>query len=64
MQELNLTPFQAIVLIVLLLLLSIILYHFKSQTVIDLEEDNQTNQITAVSMRYGAYIQAQGNYYN
>lgn len=64
MQELNLTPFQAIVLIVLLLLLSIILYHFKSQTVIDLEEDNQTNQIAPVSMRYGAYIQAQGNNYN
>lgn len=64
MQELNLTPFQSIVLVVLLLLLSIVLYHFKSQTAIDLEEDNQTTQITPVSIRYGAYIQAQGNYYN
>ncbi|GAB6737991.1 hypothetical protein BOVMAS36_01330 [Streptococcus uberis] len=62
-QELNLTPFQAIVLIVLLLLLSAVLSHFKSHTVIEIEEDNQT-PVRAVSTRYGAYIQSQGNYCN
>lgn len=62
-QELNLTPFQTIVLIVLLLLLSAILSHFKSHTVIDIEEDIQT-PARAVSTRYGAYIQSQGKYYN
>lgn len=62
-QELNLTPSQAIVLIVLLLLLLVILSHFKSQTVIEIEEDIQTPART-VSTRYGAYIQSQGKYYN
>lgn len=44
MQELDLTPFQTIFLNVLLLLLSAILSHFKSHTVIDIEEKIQIYQ--------------------
>lgn len=63
MQELNLTPMQYLITFLILLLLMVILSHFKSYTVIDIEEDDQT-LVRPVSMRYGAYIQAQGNYYN
>lgn len=63
MQELNLTPMQYLITLLGLLLLMVILSHFKSHTVIDIEEDDQT-LVRAVSTRYGAYIQSQGNYYN
>lgn len=62
-QELNLTPTQAIISIILLLLLSALLSHFKSHTVIDIKEDTNI-PIRSVSTRYGAYIQSQGKYYN
>lgn len=63
MQELNLTPMQYLITLLALLLLMVILSHFKSYTVIDIEEDDQT-LVRPVSTRYGAYIQSQGNYYN
>lgn len=63
MQELNLTPMQYLITLLVLLLLMVILSHFKSHTVIDIDEDIQT-PTRPLSTRYGAYIQSQGNYYN
>ncbi|MGT2933652.1 hypothetical protein [Streptococcus catagoni] len=61
--ELNLTPAQAIIMVILLIVLSAILSHFKSYTVIEIEDDKQT-PVRPVSTRYGAYIQSQGRYFN
>lgn len=62
-QELNLTPMQYLITVLALLLLMVILSHYKSHTVIDIEEDTNI-PIRPVSTRYGAYIQSQGKYYN
>lgn len=63
MQELNLTPMQYLITLLGLLLLMVILSHFKSHTVIEIKYDDQT-LARPVSTRYGAYIQSQGKYYN
>ncbi|RFE00910.1 hypothetical protein [Streptococcus parauberis] len=63
MQELNLTPMQYLITLLVLLLLTVILNHFKSHTAIDLPEIEQEPRPTGNPL-YGAYIQAQGNYYN
>lgn len=63
MQELNLTPMQYLITVLVLLLLMVILSHFKSHTAIDLPELGQEPRPTGNPL-YGAYIQSQGNYYN
>lgn len=63
MQELNLTPIQYLGTLLALLLLMVILSHFKSYTAIDLPELEPEPKPTGNPL-YGAYIQSQGNYYN
>lgn len=57
--ELNLTPLQYLLTLLALLLLMVILSHFKSYAAIDLPEPKPTGDPL-----YGAYMQSQGNYYN
>lgn len=65
--ELNLTPTQALVLIALITVALIFLWLKKSYYQLDIEprvdtvEDKTTDQLNDC---FGAYIQAQGNYYN
>ena len=61
--ELNVTPIQYLGTLLLLLLLMVILNHFKSYTAIELPEIEPEPRPTGNPL-YGAYIQAQGNYYN
>lgn len=67
MAELNLTPFQTVVLILLITVALVFLWCKKSYYQLDIkpkadtEGDNATRNIQET---YGAYIQAQGNYYN
>lgn len=63
MQELNLTPIQYLGTLLVLLLLMVILSHFKSYTAIDLPELEPEPKPTGNPL-YGAYMQSQGNYYN
>lgn len=63
MQELNLSPMQGFILIIALCLLNALISHFKSYTVIDIEEHYQA-QSRPASDRYGAYLQSQSKYYN
>ncbi|HEN0625915.1 hypothetical protein V2U79_06725 [Streptococcus agalactiae] len=63
MQELNLTPMQYIFTLLGLLLLMVILSHFKSHTSIDLPEIEPEPKQTG-NPYYGAYIQSQSHYYN
>ncbi|GAB6697574.1 hypothetical protein BOVMAS02_14740 [Streptococcus uberis] len=62
-QELNLTPKQTLILIVVLLLILAISRRFKSYVVIDIEEDKQ-QPTRPLEARYGAFIQSQGKYHN
>lgn len=57
--ELNLTPIQYLTDLLLLLLLMVILSHFKSYSVIELPERKPTG-----NPYYGACIQSQSKYYN
>ena len=61
--ELNLTPMQYLITLLLLLLLMGILSHFKSYSVIDLPELEPEPKPTGNPL-YGAYMQSQGKYYN
>lgn len=61
--ELNLTPMQYLGTLFPLLLLMVILSHFKSYTAIDLLEFEPEQKPTG-SPSYGAYIQSQSKYYN
>lgn len=61
--ELNLTPIQYLDTLLLLLLLMVILSHFKSYTAIDLPEV-EPEQKTTGNPYYGACIQSQSKYYN
>lgn len=63
MQELNLTPMQYLITVLALLLLMVILSHFKSHTAIDLPELKPEPRPTG-NPYYGAYLQSQSNYYN
>lgn len=63
MQELNLTPMQYLITFLVLLLLMVILSHFKSYTAIDLPELEPEPKPTSNPL-YGAYLQSQSNYYN
>lgn len=63
LNELNLTPMQYLITFLVLLLLMVILSHFKSYTAIDLPELEPETRPTGNPL-YGAYIQSQGNYYN
>lgn len=63
MQELNLTPMQYLITFLVLLLLMVILSHFKSHTAIDLPELEQEPKPVG-NPCYGAYLQSQSNYYN
>lgn len=63
MQELNLTPMQYLITLLVLLLLMVILSHFKSYTAIELP-DIEPEPMPTGNPLYGAYIQSQGNYYN
>ncbi|MGT2702304.1 hypothetical protein [Streptococcus parauberis] len=61
--ELNLTPMQYLLTLLALLLLMVILSHFKSYIDIDLPELEPEPKPTGNPL-YGAYMQSQGNYYN
>ena len=61
--ELNLTPIQYLITLFALLLLMVILSHFKSYTAIDLPEVEPEQKPTG-SPYYGAYLQSQSKYYN
>ncbi len=61
--ELNLTPTQYIITLLVLLLLMVILSHFKSYTAIDLP-DIEPEPKPTVNPLYGAYMQSQSKYYN
>ncbi|QGG97833.1 hypothetical protein EA459_03750 [Streptococcus dysgalactiae subsp. dysgalactiae] len=63
MQELNLTPMQYLITVLALLLLMVILSHFKSHTTIELPELDQEPTPTR-NPYYGAYLQSQSHYYN
>ena len=63
MQELNLTPIQYLITLLALLLLMVILSHFKSYIAIELPELEPEPKQTGNPL-YGAYLQSQGNYYN
>ncbi|OHY29959.1 hypothetical protein BI362_06500 [Streptococcus parauberis] len=63
MQELNLTPMQYLLTLLAMLLLMVILSHFKSYSVIDLPDIEPEPKQTGNPL-YGAYLQSQGNYYN
>ena len=61
--ELNLTPIQYFGTLLLLLLLMVILNHFKSYTAIELPEIEPEQKPTGSSY-YRACIQSQSKYYN
>lgn len=61
--ELNLTPTQYIITLLVLLLLMVILSHFKSYTAIDLPDIEPEPKPTC-NPYYGAYMQSQSKYYN
>ena len=61
--ELNLTPIQYLITLFALLLLIVILSHFKSYTAIDLPEVEAEQKPTG-NPYYGAYLQSQSKYYN
>lgn len=61
--ELNLTPIQYLGTLLVLLLLMVILNHFKSYIDIDLPDIKQEPKPTGNPL-YGAYIQSQSKYYN
>ena len=61
--ELNLTPMQYLGTLFPLLLLMVILSHFKSYTAIDLPEVEPEQKPTG-NPYYGAYLQSQSKYYN
>ena len=63
MQELNLTPMQYLLTLLALLLLMVILSHFKSYIAIDLPDIKPEPKQTGNPL-YGAYMQSQGKYYN
>lgn len=63
MQELNLTPIQYLITLLALLLLMVILSHFKSYIAIDLPELEPEPKPTGNPL-YGAYMQSQSKYYN
>lgn len=65
--ELNLSATQFIVLVIILTLALAALWLKKSYFQLDIEPRTDTvtdNTTRNVGTRYGAYIQAQGNYYN
>lgn len=65
--ELNLSASQFIVLAIILTLALTVLWLKKSYFQLDIEPKTDTvtdNTTRNVGTRYGAYIQAQGNYYN
>lgn len=65
--ELNLTASQFIVLAIILTLALTVLWLKKSYFQLDIEPKTDTvtgNTTHKESTHYGAYIQAQGNYYN
>ncbi|EGE55067.1 hypothetical protein [Streptococcus parauberis] len=61
--ELNLTPMQYLATLLALLLLMVILSHFKSYIAIDLPDIKSEPKPTGDPL-YGAYLQSQGKYYN
>ena len=61
--ELNLTPMQYLGTLLVLLLLMVILSHFKSYTVIDLPDIKPEPKPTGNPL-HGAYLQSQSKYYN
>lgn len=61
--ELNLTPMQYLGTLLVLLLLMVILNHFKSYTAIDLPDIKPEPKPTGNPL-YGAYMQSQSKYYN
>lgn len=65
--ELNLSATQFIILVIVLTLALTALWLKKSYFQLDIEPKTDTvtdNTTRNVGTRYGAYIQAQGNYYN
>lgn len=65
--ELNLSATQFIILVIILTLALSVLWLKKSYFQLDIEPKTDTvtdNTTRNVGTRYGAYIQAQGNYYN
>lgn len=65
--ELNLSATQFIILVIILTLALAALWLKKSYFQLDIEPKTDTvtdNTIHKESTHYGAYIQAQGNYYN
>lgn len=65
--ELNLSASQFIVLAIILMLALTVLWLKKSYIQLDIEPETDTvtdNTTHKESTHYGAYIQAQGNYYN
>ncbi len=61
--ELNLTPTQYLITLLVLLLLMVILSHFKSYTAINLPDIEPETRPTGNPL-YGAYMQSQSKYYN
>ena len=65
--ELNLSATQFIILVIILTLALAVLWLKKSYFQLDIEPKTDTvtdNTTRNVGTRYGAYIQAQGKYYN
>lgn len=65
--ELNLSATQFFILVIILTLALAVLWLKKSYFQLDIEPKTDTvtdNTTRNVGTRYGAYIQAQGNYYN
>ena len=65
--ELNLSATQFIILVIILTLALSVLWLKKRYFQLDIEPKTDTvtdNTTRNVGTRYGAYIQAQGNYYN
>ena len=65
--ELNLSATQFIILVIILTLALAVLWLKKSYVQLDIEPKTDTvtdNTTRNVGTRYGAYIQAQGKYYN
>lgn len=67
MNELNLTPAQSIILIIVCLVILVLLWHYESDIELDLTpqidevEENKTDQ---VKERYGTYIWLSNKHYN
>ncbi|MGV3353900.1 hypothetical protein [Streptococcus orisratti] len=67
MNELNLTPTQSIILIIVCLVILVLLWHYESDIELDLTpkiDEVEENKTDHVKERYGAYIWLSNKHYN